>query len=121
MKGFFCLAVIGPGWISIFDAMSVPTISSSLYHFTCKRASDCPPFAWDALRRHEVNANVILPILPKCLKQEHAGVPVRDHLWIIVYTPISYDVKLILSCTDGLTGNYPVFLFTPTQYPAIYS
>ena len=70
---------------------------------------------------NEGNANVILPILLKCLKQEHAGIPVQDHLWIVVYTPISYDVKLILSCTDGLTGKYPVFLFTPIPYPSIQS
>jgi len=98
-----------------------PQISSSLRHLTCKRASDLPDFAWMALYRNEVNANVILPILLKCLKQENAGIPVQDHLWIVVYTPISYDVKLILSCTDSLTGKYPVFLFTPIPYPSIQS
>ena len=98
-----------------------PKIPSSFHIFTCTKASDFPPFAWDALRRQEVNANVILPILLKCLKQEQAGMPVWDHLWIVVYTPVSYDVKVILSCTDGLTGKYPVFLFTPNPYPAIHS
>lgn len=99
----------------------MPPTSSSLDHFTCTRATDFPPFAWDALRRHDVNANVILPILLKRLKEEHAGIPVRDQLWIVVYTPTSHDVKLILFCTDSLTGKYPVFLFTPTPQPVIHS
>jgi len=104
-------------------AMPVPTSPAPLplCHFTCRRATDFPTFALDALRRHEVNANVILPIHLKCLKQEQAGNSVRDHLWVVVYTPISYDVKLIMSCTDGPTGKYPVFLFTPTPYAAIHS
>jgi hypothetical protein len=44
----------------------------------------------------------------------------QDHLWIVAFvrTPVC-AVKLILACTDGLTGKYPLFLFTPVPYAAM--
>jgi hypothetical protein len=76
-----------------------------------------PRIAWTVLHQHEVDANVILPVLDKC---ELKGIIPQDHLWIVVtfvQTPVS--VKLILACTDGLTGKYPLFLFTPVPFAAM--
>jgi len=37
-----------------------------------------------------------------------------NQLWIIIYASSQQvEVKLIASCTDGPTGNYPIFIFTP--------
>jgi hypothetical protein len=68
-----------------------------------------------SFRLHEVNANVILPILIKCWEKENSGDVIEDHLWIVVYqkTGNSFEVKVVVSCTDGLTGPYPIFLFSP--------
>jgi len=86
----------------------------------CHKPSDLPSFAWTELYQHEVDANVILPILNKCLKKEKEGIMAQDHFWIVTFvrTPV-YSVKLILACTDGVTGKYPVFLFTPIPYVAM--
>jgi len=45
---------------------------------------------------------------------EQRGSFTPNQLWIIIFTSGRQpEVKLIASCTDGLTGNYPIFIFTP--------
>lgn len=101
-------------YCSFFSA-NMPDSTPSLEVFVCHKARDVPSFVFDALRANEVNSNVILPILLKCLEKERAGHVIKDHLWIVVYyrTLSSIEVQIVLSCTDGLTGKYPIFLFTP--------
>jgi hypothetical protein len=95
-------------------------IAPTLEFIVCRKPSDFPSFAWTALQRHEVNANVILPILNKCWRNEKTGIISQDHLWIVAFVRTSVcAVKLIMACTDGLTGKYPLFLFTPVPYAAI--
>jgi hypothetical protein len=96
--------------------MSKPT-SDNLDVFVCRKPSELPPPALTVLHQHEIDANVILPILNKCRRHEQKGIISQDHLWIVVFvrSPV-YAVKLILACTDGLTGKYPLFLFTPLPY-----
>ena len=88
--------------------------SPSLEFVFCRRASEVPDFALKSLCQHEVDANTILPILEKCRKQEKMGIVPQDHLWIVAFirTPVC-TVKLILTCTDGMTGKYPLFIFMP--------
>jgi hypothetical protein len=96
------------------------TIAPTLNVAVCRKASELPPFAWNALRRHDVDGNVILPILEKCRWKEKNGIILQDHLWIVVFVQTSVcAVKLIVACTDGLTGKYPLFLFTPVPYAAM--
>jgi len=100
--------------------MPISTPSPDVLH-TCvvSCARDFPLFAWAALRSKEVDANPILPTLLKCWAAEQGGFVTQNQLWIIIYTSSrNPEVKLIASCTDGLTGGYPIFIFTPipTQY-----
>jgi len=88
--------------------------SDMLHAYVVSRASDVPPFAWTALRSKEVDANTILPPLLKCWAMEQEGSVTPDQLWIIIYASSQQaEIKLIASCTDGPTGNYPIFIFTP--------
>lgn len=93
--------------------MSEPA-SLPLDFLFCRKPSEVPDFVWACLYQHEVNANTILPILEKCWTQEKRGVIPQDHLWIVAFvqTPV-YTVKLILACTNSITGKYPLFVFTP--------
>jgi len=96
--------------------MPAPTSTSPDVLQTCSvsRASEFPHFAWTALRSKEVDANPVLPPLMKCLAMEQDGLVTPNQLWIIVHTSSRQpEVKLIASCTDGLTGSYPIFIFTP--------
>jgi len=45
---------------------------------------------------------------------EQGGSVTPNQLWIIIYTSSQQpEVQLIASCTDGLAGSYPIFIFTP--------
>lgn len=73
------------------------------------RASDLPIAAWQALQRVPTSANLILPILNKCVELDMAGRSPPGHLWIVIYSGPG-RVALVLSCTDGYTGAYPIFI-----------
>ena len=52
--------------------------------------------------------------LLKCWGREREGSVTPNQLWFIIYASRQQaEVKLIASCTDGPTGNYPIFIFTP--------
>ncbi|KAF9245809.1 hypothetical protein BU15DRAFT_40842 [Melanogaster broomeanus] len=70
-------------------------------------ASDLPVAVWNALRKNEGSANLILPFAKKAL-----AYPRGDQLWVVLYDG-SGEVEFVLSCTKGPLGNYPVFVFTP--------
>jgi len=93
----------------------MPALTTDLNVLVCQKARDVPDFVLESLQLHEVNANVILPTLIKCCEKENSGGVIKDHLWIVVYknTGDSFEVKVVVSCTDGLIGKYPIFLFSP--------
>lgn len=84
---------------------------SSAHCQAYRNASDLPAEFWSTLRKNEAAANLILPFAKKALASPpKAG---DDQLWIILYDPTGKDVEFVLSCTRGLLGNYPIFVFTP--------
>ena len=89
----------------------MPASTTNLNVLVCHSAIDVPSFVLASLQLHEVNANVILPTLIKCREKENSGDVIKDHLWIVVYHQTV--VNVVVSCTDGLTGRYPIFLFSP--------
>jgi len=95
-------------------------LPADLEFIICDDTSLLPDFVWSELQQSEVDANVVLPVLNKCRKREKIGVIAQDHLWIVAFvrTPVC-AVKLILACTDGMTGKYPLFLFTPLPCAAM--
>lgn len=94
--------------------------SPQLQFVICRKSSDLPTFAKAELHLHEVDANVMLPTLNKCQKQEQKGIIVQDQLWIVAFVQMTdIDVKLILACTNGPNGKYPLFLFTPVPNAAM--
>ena len=99
------------------SSVTVPPYSTSpdvLHTYVVSQARNVPQFAWTSLRSKEVDANTILPPLIKCWAMEQEGFVTLNQLWIIIYTFSGQpDVKLIASCTEGLTGSYPIFIFTP--------
>ena len=73
------------------------------------RASELSFTAVKALESVPVEASVILPTFYKCLELDRAGQSPRNHVWIAIYSRQG-TVELVLSCTDGYMGAYPVFI-----------
>jgi hypothetical protein len=88
----------------------MPAAISAPYASTFRKASDLPQRVWDILNSHSRNANVILPQANKALVAELAGEPIEDCLWITCN--LYSTVELVLACTPGDMGDYPVFIFT---------
>lgn len=82
---------------------SVPAHQALAY----RHAADLPREVWDALRRIEGAANIILSFAEKALHSPHDGI--GEQLWIALYDNTN-NVKFVLSCTMGLLGNYPIFI-----------
>lgn len=82
--------------------------ASSLVEVTFK-ASGLSPAARKALESVPIDASVILPTFYKCLELDKVGRSPLDHIWIAIYSRPG-TVALVLSCTDGYMGAYPVFI-----------
>lgn len=80
-----------------------------------------PPKALAALEASPVNANVILPILLKARESEQkTGLVDVENTWFICYdSPARTEVLFIASCTKGMMGRYPIFIFTTTPRRAL--
>ncbi|KAF5322079.1 hypothetical protein D9619_002101 [Psilocybe cf. subviscida] len=98
----------------------VPQAQATFPVTTATQASQLSPDVWATLEGDQVNANVILPTLYKCLSREQSGRPTQGHLWVVVYSPAPRSrVLYVASCTDGYQGKYPVFLYTTTPPPSL--
>jgi hypothetical protein len=86
----------------------MPSVSSRQVEVAYK-ASELSVAARKALEGVPVEASVILPTFNKCLELDKAGRSPLDHLWIAIYSRLG-TVALVLSCTDGYMGAYPVFI-----------
>lgn len=73
------------------------------------RASNLSVVARKALESIPVDASVILPTLNKCVELDMVGQSPLNHLWIAIYSRPG-RVALVLSCTDGYMGAYPIFI-----------
>ena len=73
------------------------------------KASDLSVVVRRALESVPVETSVILPAFYKCLELDKVGQSPRDHLWIAIYSRQG-TVALVLSCTDGYVGAYPIFI-----------
>ena len=73
------------------------------------RASDFSFVSRKALESVPVHASVILPTFNKCLELDKIGQSPPGHLWIAIYSRPG-TVALVLSCTDGYMGAYPIFI-----------
>ncbi|KAF9523821.1 hypothetical protein CPB83DRAFT_839380 [Crepidotus variabilis] len=102
----------------------MPSVSpQGLQTLVCSKASDVPSFVIDILFQDEVHSNVVLPTLLKCALLERMGTPLLGQLWIIcfVWNGNICEIKLIATCTDGMMGKYPVFLYSPVPYSSLHS
>ena len=88
----------------------MPSVSSQVE--VASRASDLSVVARKALESSPVDSNVILPTFYKCLELDKIGQSPLDHLWIAIYSRVG-TVALVLSCTDGYMGAYPIFIVNP--------
>ena len=73
------------------------------------KPSKFPPVARQALERFPIDASVILPTLNKCAELDRAGNLPSGHLWIVIYSGPG-RVALVLACTQGYMGAYPIFI-----------
>ena len=80
-----------------------------------RRASDVPLVVVQALENVSLEANVILPIFYKCLELDKVGQSPPGHLWIAIYSRPD-RVALVLSCTDGYMGAYPIFIVNTNPF-----
>jgi hypothetical protein len=97
--------------------LSMPTFVSSphfaqVYH----TASSIPSDVWQALAGDPVNSNILYPHLIKSRDKEAHGVVSPGDVWVAVWSYTnsyqSPSLDLLLSCTQGPIGTYPVFIYT---------
>lgn len=78
-------------------------------------ASKLPSTVWDAFRTREREANIMYPhALKSCLYDDN------QQFWITCSTHIAsgddrQTLDLVLSCTEGAMGSYPLFIFANTS------
>jgi hypothetical protein len=84
----------------------MPSVSSLEVAF---KASNLSIVARRALESVPVDASVILPTFNKCLELDRIGRSPLDHVWIAIYSRQG-TVALVLACTDGYMGAYPIFI-----------
>jgi hypothetical protein len=96
-------------------AFNIAAAQAAFPVIAVSQANQLPEDVWTTLRGDQVNANVILPTLDKCLLREQGGIPSQGHLWVVVYSPAPHSrVLYVASCTEGILAGYPVFLYTTT-------
>ncbi|KAI0045196.1 hypothetical protein FA95DRAFT_1495778 [Auriscalpium vulgare] len=85
-----------------------------------KHASVLPQSVWDVLRQDERRANIMYPHALKSLHTE-GGEDVQ--LWMTCSTFHTLDthptLDLILSCTEGPFGSYPIFILPTAPFDAL--
>lgn len=80
-------------------------------------ASELPSAVWEAFRLREREANIMYP---HALKSCHYGAAQQQQLWMTC-SPVATGsddhsaLDIVLSCTEGAMGSYPVFLFANTS------
>lgn len=95
--------------------MPARTIDSSVTLQLHRSARDVPPEVCAALGR-DPRSNIILPKLESCRASESRGYKLDpDEFWIVCSTRRGSEKVLdfMLSCTYGITGKYPVFIYSP--------
>jgi len=91
---------------------NIPTRSPAYHATTYDTASSFLQHAGDALNLNPVDSNIILAHALKTLDNEKAGyLPLPGQLWIVCSS--GDNVDLILSCTTGPMGKYPIFIYSP--------
>lgn len=81
---------------------------STSYIEVVTKASNLSEVARQALERTPIIASVMLSTLNKCIALDTAGQSPPGHWWIVIYS--GPKVALVLSCTDGYMGKYPIFI-----------
>ncbi|KAJ2931526.1 hypothetical protein H1R20_g5568, partial [Candolleomyces eurysporus] len=78
-----------------------------------KSTKDFPQKALAVLDANAAKANIILPIFLKRRDEEQRGIVSNEYLWLVCYdSPARTEVEYIVSCTMGMMGRYPIFIFT---------
>jgi hypothetical protein len=72
------------------------------------------PKALSALQADPVKANLILPTYLKARAEEQKnGLPNPENTWFVCYdSPARSRILYVASLTKGMTGDYPLFIFT---------
>jgi len=83
--------------------------------FVYEQATEIPAWVIDTLKRHNLNANIILPQIEKSRQNP----PDAPQSWI-VYAP-NRKVEYILSVTESIVDSYPVFIFTTKKQSTLIS
>ncbi|KAI0031422.1 hypothetical protein K488DRAFT_79073 [Vararia minispora EC-137] len=83
-----------------------------------RHASHLPPQVWEAFRRRERDSNVMYPHALRACSIE-GGEDVQ--LWMTCSTfhvaaTGEPQLDLVLSCTEGVLGSYPLFIFANTPF-----
>ncbi|KAI0274988.1 hypothetical protein BC834DRAFT_24659 [Gloeopeniophorella convolvens] len=83
-------------------------------------ASTLPASVWDAFRDDERGSNIMLPHAQKALSTEHGE---DTQLWLTCTTFQAIDadpiLELVLSCTEGPFGSYPIFIFSAVPFSSL--
>ncbi|RXW22374.1 hypothetical protein EST38_g3487 [Candolleomyces aberdarensis] len=76
-----------------------------------KSTKDFPQNALAVLEANAVKANTILPTFLKRRDEEQKGIVSNEYLWLVCYDSRT-EPQYIVSCTKGMMGAYPIFIFT---------
>ncbi|KAG7091256.1 hypothetical protein E1B28_010305 [Marasmius oreades] len=91
-------------------------INSSFGLNAYTKASKVPRNVRDALSRHPIDSNCILPALLKALDVERLSrSPPSGQLWIVCQS--AFGIELVVSCTNNPLGEYPIFITSLYQLP----
>ena len=88
-------------------------------------AKDLPASVWESFSSHPRGANIMHPHAKKCRLSEEAGDPPKvGQCWVVCSRKLGNgdpSVDFVLSCTEGLLGNYPIFIFTTIPHSQLNS
>jgi hypothetical protein len=84
---------------------------------TFTSASAISDNVWEALKAKPRDSNIILPHALKSLAEEKSGeLPASNQVWIACSSHNPRTVDLVLSCTEGPMGSYPIFIFSTRPF-----
>ena len=87
---------------------------------TFTSASAISDNVWEALKAKPRDSNIILPHALKSLAEEKSGeLPVSNQVWIACSSYNPRTVDLVLSCTEGPMGSYPIFIFSTRPFASL--
>jgi hypothetical protein len=118
------LAVSTPTPVSRWREIAYQALDDSR-EFTIRTfvsASSIPPDVWECFKTFPQNSNILYPHALKRRAAERNGqASIGTEFWMVYWSNQPFPtIDLVLSCTDGPLGTYPIIIFTPHEPERLY-